>query len=389
MSLTMKNKAKSKVILIVDDIQDNIDIILHCLAIEKENYKVLQATNGLDAIKLVEEYQPDIMLLDYMMPGMTGIDVLRELKQKRNLGFFLPVILVTSKTDVQSKKEALLVGAEDFITKPFQREELIARIKAALRTKSLYDELQSAYKKLDNERDIIAGIQKSLIPPENPRLNKVKFCSRYVPSSKAGGDYYDFAYIDENHLGIVVADVSGHGIPSAVIMAMVKIVFQTCVKNIFSPSKALELFNNVLSENIHSGEFITMFYGILDLNNMSFTYASAGHTPAFYFDPLKNDVWDLETSFGYPLCINLENTFDEKTIAPASGSRLLLFTDGIFDAINKENEFFGLKRLKESFKNLCGKNAEEIVINLEKVVGDFTGGVEFRDDYTLLCLEIV
>jgi len=173
-------------ILIVDDSRT---IVILINSILKENYDTVTASNGLQAIEVNAREKPDLILMDVEMPEMDGFEACRKIKEQAG-NTFIPIIFITSKGDLQSMKTGLKAGAEDYLTKPFEPEELLARVQAVLRTKKLYNELKQAYAIIDKERDTIAQIQKSLICRELPKIAGLNFFADYQPSAKASGDYY-------------------------------------------------------------------------------------------------------------------------------------------------------------------------------------------------------
>ena len=269
-----KPKQRAK-ILIVDDSRTIVALINSIL---KEDYDTLTASNGLEAVEANKRAKPDLILMDVEMPVMDGFEACRKIKEQCK-GNFTPIIFITSKGDLQSMKTGLKAGAEDYLTKPFESEELLARVQAVLRTKTLYNQLMEAYAIIDNERDAIAQIQKSLICKELPKAPGYNFFADYQPSAKASGDYYDFIKINDDHLGVLVADVSGHGTPAAVIMAMMRVLIRSFLAKVSSPKEVLETINTILCENQESGHFITAFYGVIHLPSRKMKFASAGHNP--------------------------------------------------------------------------------------------------------------
>ncbi|NIQ01851.1 MAG: response regulator, partial [Nitrospinaceae bacterium] len=175
-------------LLVVDDSRTQVSFMKNIL--EKE-YEIRTAYNGLEAVEQFRDHRPDLVLLDIEMPHMNGYEACREIKAIGR-DTFVPIIFITSKNDLQSLKKGLQIGAEDYLTKPFHPEELRARIQVMLRTKSLYNQLEEANAIIEKERDTIANIQRSLLCDEPPEIEGFRFFTDYQPSSKAGGDYYDF-----------------------------------------------------------------------------------------------------------------------------------------------------------------------------------------------------
>jgi sigma-B regulation protein RsbU (phosphoserine phosphatase) len=270
-------------ILIVDDSRTIVVLINSIL---KEDYDTVTAGDGLQAIEVNNREKPDLILMDVEMPNMNGYEACKKIKEQSE-NTFTPIIFITSKTDLQSIKTGLRAGAEDYLTKPFEPEELLARVQAVLRTKKLYNQLMEAYDTIDRERDTIARIQQSLICQELPKVAGFNFFADYQPSAKASGDYYDFIQIDDDHLGVLVADVSGHGTPAAVIMAMMRVLLRSFLAKVHSPKEVLETINHILCENQKLGHFITAFYGVVHLPSRKMKYPSAGHNP-----PPAHRLWN-------------------------------------------------------------------------------------------------
>lgn len=372
-------------ILVVDDSKSIVLLITEML---KNDFNVIAANNGLAAVEAFQKEPPDMILMDVEMPVMDGYEACRRIKAL-SASTFVPVIFVTSKKDLKSLKEGLLCGADDYLTKPFEPEELQARINAILHTKRLYNQLAQANAVIERERDLIASIQRSFLCDAPPNIPGFSFFCDYHPSSKAGGDYYDFIKIDDEHLGMLVADVSGHGTPAAVIMAMARIVLRSHLATFLSPKAVLERLNTILCENVRTGDFITAFYCVIHIPSRKMTYSSAGHHPSYLVDYNTGEVEDLWVHQGFPLMIKAENPMMEKEIQLVSKSKLVLFTDGITEARDRKGNIFGAERLintlKEHGKNM---NAHELGRKVIETVNEFTHNASFFDDYTLVITDV-
>ena len=379
-----KPKQRPK-ILIVDDSRTIVVLINSIL---KEDYDTVTASDGLEALKVNQREKPDLILMDVEMPNMNGYEACTQIKaQSQNT--FTPVIFITSKGDLQSMKTGLKAGAEDYLTKPFEPEELLARVQAVLRTKKLYNQLMDAYALIDHERDTIARIQKSLICQELPRIPGFNFFADYQASAKASGDYYDFIRIDEDHLGVLVADVSGHGSPAAVIMAMMRVLLRSFLAKIPSPKEVLETLNSTLCENQESGHFITAFYGVIHLPSRKIKYASAGHNPPLLVNYETHSVQRLNTQKGFPLMIHCTNEIEEREIPMPPNSKLICYTDGLTEARGRGTDMYGLDRLeKKSLTFGKSQNANELGLALKKSAEEFIEGYDFTDDFTLVIVEV-
>ncbi len=384
MNIAAERRSK---ILIVDDSKTIVAVIRSIL---QKDYDTVTAADGSQAIESFKKEKPDLILMDVEMPVMNGYEACLKIKALDSASNnFTPVIFITGKGDLQSMKTGLESGAEDYLTKPFEPEELLARVRAVLRTKKLYNELMDAYAIIDREQDTIASIQKSLLCKQLPEIPGFRFFADYQPSSKASGDYYDFIRIDADHLGVLVADVSGHGSPAAVIMAMMRVVLRSFLATVRSPKEVLEKINHILCENQESGHFITAFYGVVHLPSRCMKYASAGHNPPLLIDYETDRVLELKTEKGFPLMIHCNNEIEEKEIQLPPNSKLICYTDGLTEARGKNQEMYGLERLNQNAREM-GKslNAEELGLELKKNVQTYLNGCDFLDDFTLVILEI-
>jgi phosphoserine phosphatase RsbU/P len=371
-------------ILIVDDSRTIVVLINSIL---KEDYDTVTASDGLQAIEVNNREKPDLILMDVEMPNMNGYEACKIIKEQ-NITSFIPIIFITSKGDLQSMKTGLKAGAEDYLTKPFESEELLARVQAVLRTKKLYNQLMEAYALIDRERDTIARIQKSLLCQELPKIPGFNFFADYQASAKASGDYYDFIRIDDDHLGVLVADVSGHGSPAAVIMAMMRVLLRSFLAKIHSPKEVLETLNSTLCENQNSGHFITAFYGVIHLPSRKMTYASAGHNPPLLIEYETGSVQRLNTQKGFPLMIHCQNEIEEREIFMPANSKLICYTDGLTEARGRGTDMYGLKRLEQkSLEMGKSRNAQELGLLLKRSAEDFIQGYDFTDDFTLIIVE--
>jgi sigma-B regulation protein RsbU (phosphoserine phosphatase) len=379
-------KTDSSTILVVDDSKAQASFIKNVL---DDDYEMILAASGLEGLEKYKEINPDLIILDIEMPHMNGYEVCRRLKAMTE-NTFVPVIFLTSNSDLDSLTMGLHIGGEDFLTKPFVPEELKARVDAALRTKKTYSKLETAHATVEKERDIIANIQKGLLCDEPPDIEGMRFFTDYQPSSKAGGDYYDFIPIDQDHLGVLISDVSGHGTPSAVIMAMMRVLLSSFATQTHSPKATLQKLNKILRQNLETGFFITTFYGVIHLPTKVMKYASAGHPPPFFINYNTDTISELWTNKGIPLMILPNNDMEEGVIQLEPNCKLALYTDGLTEAKNEVGEMFGAQRLAHTLQQL-GKtrDANELGARVKEEIQEFMGQQGFSDDYTLAILEVI
>lgn len=378
------NSQSSVSILVVDDLPDNILLVRRFL--EREGHEIRAASSGEEALRMIEERPPDLVLLDVMMPGIDGIETAKRIKAMP-IGF-IPVVLITAFGASEVKRRGLEAGAEDFISKPFDPEELVARIRSLLRTKRLYNDLRRANRRMENELEAVAELQRSLLPSDGPQLDGLQIHDLYIPSRAAGGDYYDYVPVGPGRLGVAIGDASGHGPHAAVLMAMAKVALHICRDHWAKPAALLNEASSQLARFVPPGQFITLFYGVLDLPKATLTCATAGHCPPIMLRA-NGETERLEIPPGLPLGLEDGRPFEQRTFPFRRGDRLFLYTDGLIEAQDSGNELFGIERLVELLREHSKLAGDELNAKLVESARIFSDADEFRDDCTMLLAEHV
>lgn len=249
----------------------------------------------------------------------------------------------------------------------------------------LNDELKRAYEIVDRELTRVAEIQRSLLPKELPKIPGFDLAAHYQTSQWAGGDYYDFFPLPEGRWGILIADVSGHGTPAAVMMAITHSIAHAYPGAPDPPGKVLGFVNDRLTGHytLDNESFVTAFYGIYDSKTRELTYASAGHNPPRLKRCVDGSVISLDGVGGLPLGILATGPYDEKTVQFVPGDQVVFYTDGITEANDPEGRMFGLDRLDEVLEN-CYLDAAGLANEVLVALGRFTAGQPAADDRTLL-----
>ncbi|MFH1878634.1 MAG: PP2C family protein-serine/threonine phosphatase [Candidatus Omnitrophota bacterium] len=246
-----------------------------------------------------------------------------------------------------------------------------------------------AYKTLDEELETIGEIQRQLLPSELPDTPGIEWAGHYCTSTRAGGDYYDFFPLGKDMLGAIVADVSGHGSPAAVVMAMTRLLLHTYPGKIHPPKNVLDNMNKVLAGHILPGQFVTAVYAVFDLEKKRMVCSNAGHCYPLILRASSNYVEQVRSEHGMPLGVEQSCLFEDKDVAYEKGDIFLFFTDGITEAMNPEKDLYGEERLIMHFKTLRDRSAREIKDAILRDVDDFRSGVPFRDDVTLIVAKAV
>lgn len=238
---------------------------------------------------------------------------------------------------------------------------------------------------LEKQVRLAASVQRRLLPKEPPQLEGIDLAAVYVPSYELGGDFYDFIPFPDDNVGIVVADVSGKGIPASLIMASVRSALRAQVDNLYYLYEAMARINQMLCRDTEPSEFVTLFYGVLDARTRRLTYCSAGHPPGLLLRDGRVHELDSENMV---LGVNPEEQFRQSIVELRSGDALLLQTDGLFDAANIANERFGRKRVAEVFAR-NGESAGAIAHGILWEMRKFVGITRATDDVTMVVARVV
>ena len=275
---------------------------------------------------------------------------------------------------------------DEFLPEHVWLSNLFGRATASLVVKK---ELEKAYDRLDRELQIVAEMQRSLLPVELPKVSGIDVAAYYQTSAHAGGDFYDFFELPDGKLGIFIADVSGHGTPAAVIMAVTHAIAHTRPGDPSPPGAVLAFVNRHLCARytLGTGTFVTAFYGVYDPITRELTFSSAGHNPPRLKRADGGPSGIIEAAPALPLGIDADEPYADATQTLSLGDTLVLYTDGITEARTADNELFGTDRLDEAI-NACDTTAEDLVACIVSHVGRFTNEAPPQDDRTLLVLRV-
>jgi phosphoserine phosphatase RsbU/P len=374
--------AEAKTLLLVDDEPANIQIVNSIL---KDIYKTRIATNGVKALELAnQDPAPDLILLDVKMPEMDGYEVCARLKSADRTRD-IPVIFLTGQTEIDDETKGFEVGAVDYIHKPFSPAVVQARVRTHLVLRGIREQLARQLQTIQSEMDTARQIQLSILPREIPAIRGLDIAARYIPMTSVAGDFYDFIPIDEKRIGILVADVSGHGMPAALIASMLKIALDGQTAHAMEPARVLAGLNRALCGKFQ-GHFVTAAYVVVDTERQSLLYAGAGHPPLVIMDHSVGEPRDFVEN-GLFLGAFPEATYTSMEIPFKPGDSGVLYTDGVLEMTDRSEEQFGLDRLKEFLQenqNLSvGQFVDAFLDKLSRWSG-LDSGREPEDDITLL-----
>ena len=364
-------------ILIVDDNPTNVDILQARLA--ANNYETITAADGEEGLAKAREAKPDLILLDIMMPKMDGLEVCRHLRADTSLPF-MPIILITAKADSKDVVAGLEAGGDEYLTKPVDHAALVARVKSMLRIKSLHDTVLEQSAQLRAQLETATKIQ-SLFWPKIPKMKAGgHIWGKSVPATYVGGDLYDVIPLPDDSLLAYVADVSGKGVPAALIMAALSTNIRSEALIQSEVDKLLETVNNTLHSLIsEEGFFATIVLARYWPASGKMELALGGHLQPLWI--AGNGMGNLPPLKGISIGVTPNVTYEKQEMMLSPGESILFFSDGVIEAENENNELFGNGRLIDSIKNIDGPPWGEGLLNK---ISQWRGSAEANDDLTLL-----
>ncbi len=376
-------------ILIVDDARLNREIFK--LALLNDGYRFYEAENGQQALELVQRHQIDLILLDLMMPVMDGFQFL-EWRRGESAWRSIPVIVHSALDDFNSLKKALSMGSYDYMTKPLPDQELRTilplKVRNAIRAKKALQTLSERNERLEKELELAGIYQRSLLPL-NPDLAGVTISTLYQPYIGVAGDFFDAIQVDDG-VAVIIADVSGHGLLSAMVSSQLKLLFARHMSRTRSPGATLNLLNRDLIGITRAEDFVTAFCALIEFGEGSLKYATAGHPEQLFFSRDSGEIRRI-SSDGLILGMFDESEIfespEEKTIPARPGDRLLVFTDGVLEAMDSQRDPFGFARWEEAFRSTLGDDPRVASARLEGRLQKHTQG-DFQDDVAFMIIDL-
>jgi sigma-B regulation protein RsbU (phosphoserine phosphatase) len=382
----MAETAVQKMILIVDDTPINIGVISGAL---KDSFATKVATSGEKALAIAGgKDKPDLILLDIMMPEMDGYEVCRRLKANTDTRD-IPVIFLTSQTEAEDETKGFEVGAVDYIHKPFSAAVVKARVRTHLMLREAHAEIARQLVEINTELEMARQIQLSILPSSTPKISGLDIVARYIPMTSVAGDFYDFIVVDEGHVGILIADVSGHGLPAALIASMLQVALTAQARHASEPGKVLAGLNQALCGKFQHN-FVTAAYVYLDLEKKIMKYGGAGHPPVLLWRKSTGTASEVLEN-GLVMGQFEEATYDSLELSIEAGDRFVLYTDGILETCNPAQEEFGtarfMKFMETNDKLAAGPFADAVLLELARWL-EQPPGEGHKDDISLLTVDI-
>lgn len=381
----MTDSTEKRTLLVVDDDAENIQIVRSILG---DNYKIRVATDGVKALQLAKVKPfPGLILLDVVMPDMDGYEVCGRLKADPET-CDIPVIFLTGKTEVADETRGFEAGAVDYIHKPFSPPIVTARVRTQLMLRDAHETVARQLVAINRELELARQVQLSILPREVPHLEGLDITARYLPMTSVAGDFYDFIPIDDRHVGLLIADVSGHGLSAALIASMLQTALAAQSRYASDPAQVLSRLNKALYGKFES-HYVTANYLYLDLDKRTATCAGAAHQPLLLWSAKTGKATENMEN-GFMLGPFSDSTYSAMTLPLEKGDRIVLITDGVVEAVDSSGSQFGMDRLKcflESKNDLPGNRIADALLHALSDWFEHAIGTGQSDDITLLVID--
>ena len=375
-------------ILVVDDEPDLEPLILQRMRrkIRSGSYSFEFARNGVEALEMLNIHQDiDMVVSDINMPQMDGLTLLEQIPK---VDPDIRSIIISAYGDMKNIRTAMNRGAFDFVTKPLDFEDLQVTIDRTLRHLEEWREALASRDKLvalQNELDVASSTQQSILPKVFPRSTSYQIFGQMEPARNVGGDFYDVIRLDRGQVGLAIADVSDKGVPAALFMMSSRTLLKGAAIGTPDPGEALREVNELLYEENETMMFVTVLYSIYNPETGRLTYSNGGHdAPLLVRSDGSSEL--LSLTGGVALGIAPDIEYPSHTVQLEPGDTILLYTDGITEAMNADGEQFGVPRMHEVFASNPPENSQQVAEAMFAAVRDFVGDTPQSDDITCLVL---
>lgn len=380
-------------LLVVDDNEMNRDMLSRRL--ERHGYAVDVATDGAEALDRIDGGGFDLVLLDVMMPNIDGLQVLARVRQRHSVAD-LPIIMTTARDRSEDIVQALELGANDYVTKPLDFPVVLARVQTQLALKRAKQELEAAHARMKRDLDAAARLQQALMPHALPAIDGIRFAWRFRPCDELAGDILDIVPLGHGAVGIYLLDVSGHGVPAALLsVTLSHVLSHTGEGSVLTqddgarvsavePREVATRLNRRFPMDPATKQYFTFLYGVLDPHSREFRYVSAGHPGPVHLR--RGDAAAFHDAHGFAIGWFADAGYDEHVIHLAEGDRVYLYSDGVTDARNAQGELFdrgrfgailtdglrlpldaSLERVMDELAAWCGERGQEDDVSLVAV----------------------
>ena len=375
-------------ILVVDDEPDVEPLVLQRMRrhIRSGQYRFVFAQNGVEALeRLRQEPDIDMVLSDINMPQMDGLTLLEQIpKVDPNIR----CVIVSAYGDMENIRTAMNRGAFDFVTKPLDFNDLRVTIDRTLRRVAEWREALASRDKLvalQHELDLASKMQQSILPARFPEGPNFRVFGHMEPARAVGGDFYDVMSLEGGRIGLAIADVSDKGVPASLFMMSTRTLLKGAAVGLSDPAAVLREVNDLLNDDNEASMFVTVLYATFDPESGEFNYANGGHnSPLMVRADGSSELLPLTGGIALGVMPGFE--YAQRTVTLEPGDTLVLYTDGVTEAMNDEHEEFGVERLRAIFASGAPGESMKTSQAVFDAVHEFAGATPQSDDVTCLTL---
>lgn len=360
-------------IVVIDDNANDLQVTRRLL--ERRGYDAMPALSGEEGIALARQVLPDAIIVDFRMPGMDGFQVARMLKSDPGL-MTIPVLMLTGSDSSEHVVQGLGAGADDFVTKGADIEIVVARLRALLRMKAYQDQLRRMNQQMTRDLQIARRVQEALVPQGVYATPRLEIRSAYIPSEVLSGDFYDY-FMQDDSMYLFVADVSGHGLPAAILVSLLK----SYIHSEAATDRSLAEFMTRLSDFLFSVSLPTQFAtaAMFRMENERLVYANAAHPPFLLYRRAEGRTSVLEQPSNL-LGAMPNMPFEEASLSVAPGDTLFVYTDGLTDRVNASGDFYSIDRVAAVLEQSRDADLSTVYDSIYSDVSAFSATEEFKDD---------
>ena len=373
-------------ILVVDDEPDLEPLMLQRMRrhIRAGRYSFVFAHNGVEALEVLHQDEDiDMVVSDINMPQMDGLTLLEQIpKVDPNIRS----IIISAYGDMKNIRTAMNRGAFDFVTKPLDFNDLRITIDRTLVHLTEWREALASRDQLvalQNELSVASSMQQSILPTVFPQGEDFKSFASMEPARNVGGDFYDIMRLENGRVGLAIADVSDKGVPAALFMMSSRTLLKGSAIGNVRPRDTLKEVNDLLCEDNDALMFVTLIYAVYDPETGELSYANGGHNSPVVVHPDGTSTI-LPMTGGIALGVMPGFEFDQDSITLEPGDTLILYTDGVTEAMNEAGEEYGMERLCEILASAPSREAEQVTNAIFESIREFAGEAPQSDDITCL-----
>ena len=392
-------------ILIAED--DDVSRLVLASTLKKQGHEVVAAENGLKALEAFQKDYFPVLILDWLMPGMDGLEVCR---QVRNLLLenYTYIVLLTSLEGKSNYLEAMEAGADDFMTKPFDADQLTGRIHVAERIISLQRrvaegarELREKNEQMEKDLKMAHELQMALLPQQFPSIPRgapptesaIKFSSFYYPMAAVSGDFFTINRLSDTAVAVFIADVMGHGVRAGLITTMISALVERFSATAADPAVMLTKINRnlfAILKNTHSDLFVTGFYLVADASRSRILYANAGHPAPLLLHRVRGELESISSNGGSGPALGLfdEARYRNCECPMAVDDFIMLFTDGLFEVEADDDKIYSRERLVAAVRERVRLPSAKMLAELFGEIRLFSKSTGFSDDVCLVGMDV-